>query len=600
MARRVAHAVLHVSPELKIAPADIYSRLDGNVQQLGLDTTERFFTESSAAQKLVSAMCRFLDDPDAELSLKKGYHVRQEHRARIIALRVDPPFGPVPVPSGGHPIDRRTADAIIAAGLHPGPIVTRATLLSRLLLATSPIVWGIVFMSKALAVSIFASGRPKPVHSALACQNFLRPYIFGIFANYLRKSGVLNESEPPFTIINDQPGSNLVNGEIATTLNIGELRVPARAWLSNLVWPGIRLFSAVLWVAARYGMDARVLILAAIAMRQAYQSIAIWRIGYNCRFRYFLDIVEYNELHILKAIVFRKFGGSVARWPTSSIDSPGSITSYLGYDIFFSPGSYQQERYGRTWSPSCRSLPVGFLHKDSRFGSGTDVADEYADIIDRQLEKGKKLIALFGSSDASTECFGPPMAEMLAAVRERLNGRKDYFVVIKPKGRKGEYLHEILQNDNRISGWLEGPDVLSVHYDETDKEVCGVGWLIDRMTIGIGNAGTVMTEAMVHGRPYIAYYPVFAPTPLTERMKRDGFMHDDIRSFKAALSRAIESPEAVKVPEDWLRQQFDPFDDENALERVVDALFNRSVSDRDDQEQILRNTPDLKAQSLRP
>ncbi|PPR11132.1 MAG: hypothetical protein CFH41_01233 [Alphaproteobacteria bacterium MarineAlpha11_Bin1] len=597
--RKLAHAILHVSPELKIAPADIYSRLDGAVQQFGLDATERFFAESQAAQALAREMCRFLDDPEAERSLKKGYHVRQEHRARIIALRTDPPFGPVSVPTGWHPIDRRTADGIIDSGLHPGPITTRATVVSRILLMLSPVVWGVIFIWKALSVLTLASGRPNPINSPLASHNFLRPYIFGVFADYLKSAGVLKDAAPPFIIVTDQPDEKVVDSAIATTLNVNTLRVPAVPWLSNVVWPGTLLFARIVWITVRHGKDARVPMLAAVAMRQAFHSIYIWRIGYNTRFRFFLDIAEYNEHHNLKAIIFRKFGGKVARWPTSSIDSPGSITSYLGYDIFLSPGPYQSDTYGRTWSPTCSSLAVGFLHKDPCFGSGTDVADEYEELISHHLGAGKKMIVLFGSSDASTECFGPPMADMLMAVREVLAGRDDYLVVIKPKGRKGEYLHKILQNSHRLAEWLAGPDVLSVHYDETDTEVCGAGWLIDRMAIGIGNAGTVMTEAMAHRKPYIAYYPVFAPTPLSEKMVREGFMHDNIQSFTYALAHMIDAPEAINVPVEWLREQFDPFDDDKALERVVDALFVNPSLDCIPQEKISLTTANSNPQRLR-
>jgi hypothetical protein len=574
LARRLAHAVLYVTPELKIAPADIYSRTDGQAQQFGLDATERFFASSASARSVSRAMQRFLGDPEAERALKKGYHVRQEHRARILALRQDPPFGPVAVPNGRHPIDRTTAKEMVHAGLLPDPFSVQIPVTARVLSAISPWAWAVIFLCKALAVFCFAGGGQERQSSLFASHGFLKPQVFEHLCNAIRASESTDPELEPLTIVNDATASVELDPAIAKCVDAESLRVPRGRWFQLVLAPGLILVAQVLWVAIRHCGDARALLVAALALRQASLVIPVWKIGLNVHFRYFLDIVEYNEMHVLKGIVFRKFGGAIARWPTSSIDSPGSITSYLGYDLFLSSGPYQAENYSATWSPECRSVSVGFLHKDPRFGSGTDVAVHYEQEITRRVDEGKRLIALFGSSDAATQCFGPPMVEMLVRVMEAIRNREDYFVVIKPKGRKGEYLHATLENDSRLRDWISGSRVVSVHYDETDTEVCGAGWLIDKMSVGVGNAGTVMTEALTYARPYIAYYPVIAKTPATEKLRQSGLLHDDLDSFENVLNIAIESPGSIDVPVDWVRQNFDPFDGKYALERVFDTMLN--------------------------
>ena len=574
LARRFAHAVLHVTPELKIAPADIYSRTDGEAQQFGLYATEKFFAMSKGARSVSRAMQRFLGDPEAERALKKGYHVRQEHRARILALRQDPPFGPVAVPDGWHPIDQATAKDMVDAGLLNAPFSVQIPVTARVLSAISPWAWAVIFLCKALAVFCFGGGRQERRSSLLASHGFLKPQVFEDLCNAIRASESAQPELAPLTIVNDKSASVELDSEIATCVDAESLRVPRGRWFQLVLAPGFVLVAQVLWVAIRHCGDARALLVAAVALRQASLVIPVWKIGLNVRFRYFLDIVEYNEMHLLKGIVFRKFGGAIARWPTSSIDSPGSITSYLGYDLFMSPGPYQAENYSATWSPDCRPVSVGFLHKDPRFGSGTDVAAHYEKEITRRIDEGQKLIALFGSSDAATHCFGPPMVEMLVRVKEAIQNKEDYFVVIKPKGRKGEYLHATLANDSRLRDWISGGSVVAVHYDETDTEVCGAGWLIDKMSVGVGNAGTVMTEALTHARPYVAYYPVIAKTPATEKLRESGLLNDDLDSFENVLNIAIENPDSIDVPVDWVRQNFDPFDDEYALERVFDTMLN--------------------------
>lgn len=523
-------------------------------------------------------MSRYLDDAEAERSLKKGFHVVFESRARILALRINPPFGPVPVVDGWHPLDRFIADDLLAEGLCPTRLPTPIPLWSRIALAVSPFAWGVVFLSSALSTLIRRSGNLMEIRSLFASHKFLRPHVFSTFCRYVTEK---DSTLPPLTIISGKPDGEPISPDTARTVAPHCLPVPFRRWVRDVIFPGITLFGAVIRIVVCSRGDARVLTAAAIAMRQAFSSLSIWKVAYNVRFLYFLDVVEYNEQHILKGIIFRKFGAGVVRWPASAIDSPGTVTSFLGYDIFLSPGAYQAETYRKTWHPGSRSISVGLLHKDPRFGTGTDVSEYYRRTIERKRSAGKRMIVLFGSSNAAPESFGLVMAEMLNAAKHAIGSRDDYFFVIKPKGRKGEYLHHVLENDPRLKKWIREADVISVHYDVDDVEVCGSGWLIEHMAIGIGNSGTVMTEALSHGRPYYAYYPAIAPTQLTDRMSASGFLHSDVNSFRECLAAAISDPGAVDIPVDWIRENFDPYDDEKALERILDILIQKPSAGND-------------------
>ena len=91
--RQFGRRLLHPFPDLGevgILPSHLLSPLDLIAEKIGVSCTEKFFANSTSAQAITRAFCRFMADPEAERALKKEFHVFYEASLRRVALHYDP------------------------------------------------------------------------------------------------------------------------------------------------------------------------------------------------------------------------------------------------------------------------------------------------------------------------------------------------------------------------------------------------------------------------------------------------------------------------------------------------------------------------------
>jgi hypothetical protein len=367
----------------------------------------------------------------------------------------------------------------------------------------------------------------------------------------------------------------LRNGQFPT-LDPGKLPVPRGEWIQHVILPGLRLVVEVFptWILAL--RDARVVELIAECFRQASDTLLIWRVAFNLQFESYLDVAEYLPTQNLKGIIFRKFGGRLVRWPHSQMDLPGSGLSYLGYDVFLSFGKYQAQTYGASWYPNCRNISVGHLQNDKRRAAGPRVLQEYEAAIMKRLERDQKLVVFFGPS--LVQGVQPLVLDLLAMVQSLLANRSDWLLVVKPKSATGFY--DSVVNDLEFKSQDETSNVIYLRFQSPELEVCPAGWLIDRMKFGVSLGGSVQVEALTLGKPVFAYRSVWQDTPYNQKLVECGLLHDNVRSLELTLLRFIENPDAYAIPYEWFREAFDPFGDDQALNRVAKLLFSAEGSSR--------------------
>ena len=92
------------------------------------------------------------------------------------------------------------------------------------------------------------------------------------------------------------------------------------------------------------------------------------------------------------------------------------------------------------------------------------------------------------------------------------------------------------------------------------------------MDFGIGS-GSVQLEALVHKKLVINLISVTPPTALAMKLEQNRLLHDNARSFERALNDCMDSPSDFDLPYSWFKQNFDPFDDGGALDRIAQILW---------------------------
>lgn len=573
-------------------PGQTYSPLDSAVQVHSTESVEAFFAASTGATHVGDAFSNFLKDPEALTALKKSYLAQFEARARIMSLNSDPPekygFGPIEVPVATHPLDNVVRKFVegIAAGVQ---IVSRPpnAIRSAVRMLLAGLMYTAAFWARISFLLIFRGGASTPLRSTVAAPDIAPMSDFSVIDDALREQGVPARGTFHMVVVCERGLLEACSDGPIPVVDPKKTRVPRIEWLLEALLPGLVLFPRLMMISVRHIADVRIGVLALMAMKQACDTLALRQVAHAVRCRGYLDWVEYNELHILRDILLRRFGGGVIRWPHSSLYAPGVFTSYLGYSTFYSNGPYPADNFSETWSPHTEKHAVGYLQFDRRYQDVNRVAPEYRNVIEDKIAAGKRVIGYFASSTVQ----GLPEIELqaLVALHAALEKSSDWFLVIKPKSHNKQHIFQMLRDDPRTSSWCDDENVLMIHYPDSGEQVCSAGWLAEKMFMGAGLLGSISAEAFSRQRAFYSYYPVFDLTDHSQRLLDLGYLHLDLDSYESAIVSALATP-PQNIYDRWYFDNFDPFRDNKALERVASRL----VADTKEAPESL--TPNIRSQ----
>lgn len=574
--RTALSGILHPFASPTLLPGQPLSPLDAAAERLGLPAVEALFTEHPAVRRIAVAFGQFLGDKtEGTRALKKDYHIALERRLRAMALHLDPAdgygLGPLPLGRTGHPLDghalRLLGRAADASGLLRAGGLGRAFRHWLQLLA-----WAAAFVGGMVFVLV-THGRPRVVPRVprVATADFWEADFWTTFDDVLKDAGLW--SDDCLLMVRERGGLEQVPFPM---IEPGALPVPVGPWLRRVVGPGVRLVAAILAAAVSGRRDPRVVEAAVRALNLAATSLNIWRIAFNIRPRWYLDIMDYSAVHNLKAVVFRSFGTGLVYWPYHQLESPGSALSYFGYDLFLSGGNYQFRQYGSTWNPNMEVRPVGQIRNDRRIAYGPRLVRAHADRLTAWLDSGEKMAVLFTGNDDPGFRGGSEM--LFRTVLGLFAGRKGWFLVIKPKKteRPGGVLQQ-MREEEETSALMEHDNVILLPCDESNPEVCPSAWLIEQMSLGASLPGSIQWEGLAMGKPLVSLFPVNQDTPAIRFLKDEGLLFETADGFKRRVEEIVARPGEFSVPLDRIHDDFDIYGDDQALGRICEALFSTTA-----------------------
>ncbi len=551
-------------------PGKAFSELERTAQEKSLSCTEWLFAEAPFAGELEAATSRFFNDDEAPYALKKSVHVIVETQLRILAVQIQPPRSPwydlYKVEEGHHPLNPHIVDVLDANSPNPVSIGRLETL--RLWLSTALL--AIVLMIRAFWIAIrwgVKHVQPDIFHLAWV-DGAPTSAVDGLHAA-ARDKGL--DTDKLICVITTDKGKLKSQRDGYTEISGGDFRVPIRRWFSDVLLPAIRLSGTVAKILFLC-RDPRTLTIAREVVRIAYHSLWIWRVAFNIKCTWVLDNIEYSHLPILKSLVFRKFGAKTARWQISQVDSHGSGLSYMTYDAWLAGGPYQENTYGRSWAPGCKTVPVGLPSLDRRMTHGKNLVPEYISEIENRLSRGQRMAVYFGQRSQLhqlTTWFEP-----LAAMIDVLANRPGWFLVIKSKHGTST-LDALLDTDPRTQEWRDADNIVSIHYPNPGTEVCPTGWLAERMTFGT-SIGSAQIECLVRGKPVISFLPVHLDTECERHLRKDGLYHREPETLASAIKSFVEHPDNHSIDFTWYQHNFDAPMDDQALDRALNYLLTAS------------------------
>lgn len=585
-------------PKFPGAPGQWYSPLDFRADAAGVPLVERAFADCAALRSLAGALGQLVgDDERGQLAMKKMLHAAFEDRLRALAVAADPPesygLGPLDLPPTRHPLDTSLAGEL-------GITVSRASWNDRLwhrveltALAAAVVgraVWIWIRFGKfrvnprvcrLLALNAWPESRWVAIADALARNAYFAANEMLAEVNATTHQGLTIPQTVSSSSAQAAPTSTLVNRiwrnwkstrvtlrrfENIPTIFPPELPVSVWSWLRDAIVGSARLAVRALVVGFGGGGDARVVEGAIQALRVANRALDARRLTSAVRFDTCVDNMEYDPRHILIGALAPT--AKIVRLPHSEMDTPGVGLSYLGYDLFLSGGTYQADTFGHTWRNGTQASAVGILQNHNE---PVHVSLDYQATIAAELNKGRKLAVVFGPS--GVESVWPPFLELLDIILDIFEGRKDWLVVVKPKG--SDKLYEEADRNPALARKLRDGHVMCMRYPHPGREVYPAVRLIEQMELGICSGGTVLLEALCRNRMVMAYFPVVGETPLNRHLIDLGILHTTRESFCATMQTFVDGPRTQAIPFVWFRERFDPFGDDRTFDRIAEILYPR-------------------------
>lgn len=569
--------------------AGLVSPTEFIVQRRSLELVEQFFSNSRLARAASSALAQYFDDPEADRALKKAFHCVYEDQLRALALHIDlenaTNKGEVDSSNGlvavsttplSHSsfIKRDIATCGVTIN-HANNIFNHLSILWSLWLAV--LSEAVYFLASIVWIFVRHGTRKcEPVSCRVATSNFMPEHYWTPLRDAFESLG--DWSDRHLMIVMDRTNNKETYLGQFQCIHPDQLKVPRIPWLRRVVFPGVKLFFVVLLISIASIGNARCLLLLLECFRQAVVSLEIWRLAFNLSCTYYIDNVEYAAGHYARAIIFRKFGGQMVRWPASQMDTQGCALSYLGYDLFLSGGNYQEREYGASWSPRIRLRSVGIIANDQRFLDAAQQSDSWlTERIDSHIRAGGKVVAFFpGSLVVGTPFeWKMPIIDILVELRRVLAKDPGWLLVIKPKGSH-EALYDWMKAEPRLSDWLEEDSVVSIRSGVRGTGNFAAGWLLERVNLGVCDGGSIQAEGLVQGVPMIAYRPLWADTPFVRTLTQCGLCHTKPEELRMALLRYMHAPESCDVPYKQFRKWFDPFGDNQAMIRIARELSEKN------------------------
>lgn len=560
----------------------ITSPLDARGERNGLALIEDLVKDPATATVL-KAFDEFLGPPYGTLALKKALHILIENRIHALAIAAAPPeqhgYGRIEPIAFAQPLDSVAARAISISAPPIGG-TWRLTLAIHLQC--------LYFMGKALITgSIAARSRVDAMNVSVASPAFIGPRYW---APVLRAASDVHQSEQiPFALV-AEPGCAVDPGPEIPFLNAKNLCVERKRWWREIIFPGFRLVQAAIYASLRLPREGHVIAATAAwsMMHLANRNLDFARLLHVVKIASYLDIAEYEATQAVRAAFLKRSGGRLVRWPYCVLDSPGAPLSYLCYDVFLGTGPYEANTYGSSWAPQTRAIPVGFFKNDRYWNEGSDqVNEKYTEMIGEKLASGSRMLTYFGPSVVPG--IEPLIDVALTSLVNATVAHSEYFLVIKAKGLKA--FGQVVAALDRIdaTAQLKKEDrLIVIGYEEHGVEPCPAGWLINKMSAGVG-IGSVQLEALTQGKPLFSFVPVVQDTPYQQKLAACGLGHLTKDSLDASLNRWLAAPEDFEIPYDWFGENFDPFRDDQALKRIAALLWGdaaHSVTDTNsDQEQ---------------
>lgn len=289
-----------------------------------------------------------------------------------------------------------------------------------------------------------------------------------------------------------------------------------------------------------------------------------------------IDDEEFSPLHIVKTMILNRYGGRTLRLPHSMIDTPGSLLSYLHYDVFASPSEYPRLDYSSSWSAHTACVPVGQMFNDSlsdpRLQSGSEKAKT---LLERLRTEGKQVLVVLTDSTfwwADNATGLPRQHDSFRIIRIALDiarERDDLVVLVKPKGGKVSFLKHPPYSDVLAPARDAGKAyVLTPEdgYGATDDYAVALQFVLPYATVCLCMSGSAVYESLAAGVPVFALpYSPSHRTSLTERLREIVVFNDEGR-LRQEIEQVLDS--GKWSPPEEIVNLVDPFRDGRAIERL--------------------------------
>ena len=562
--------------------AQPYCPLEILAEASGAEVTDRFFSNSREARRLANDLVRYLDDQEGERALKKALHIVIEERMRSMAVTLDDPrktgFDWLNVDPAPHAFDHycatelgRLAACDVVAQLRSRgwklhlSFVRRILLRVKLLAAASLVAW------RALMILLLRGAVDVQPHKTVALlTNFWGSDQFEALADAVAAAGFDKHKKMTIVVERAQPlprrGFDFIYPD--------NLKVPRQPWCRQVLGPTFRQAGRV--CRSVFSTNDETVFTAFEVLRIISVALKIWPVAMNVRCQTVSDVIDYLPAIAVKSAIYRKFGAKLVRWPTTQIDTYGSLFSNQPHDFFVASGHYLPSTFSERWRNPDAGRAIGLVPADKRLASASRVDPAFLKKIEK-LHENRKLLAYFGPSPETG--MTRMIVSGLRAVIEVLDSNPDWFLVVKSKRRlvdrrKGRTAYlDILSSLPEFAQWNENERIVFVDYADDRQEVCPSGWLVDVMDLGTGDHGSLVGECVARSRPYCSYAPAVYNTPFKLKLLEAELLVTDLEKFKVRLDSAMKG-DIPFLPQEWSRWAFDPYQDDRALERLGSVILN--------------------------